>query len=553
MRLKTKVIRFVLLITVITILSCERKKTPTLTQTTQQPSYGDIYVAALLGDASYLNPILATDSASGAINNLVFNGLVKYDKNINLVGDLAESWQISNDGLTITFNLRKDVLWHDGVPFTAEDVRFTYEKLIDPNTKTPYSSDYLLIKSFEVINPYKLRVTYKQPFAPALESWGMGIIPKHIYSTPPHGFDFNSHPANRKPIGTGPFKFESWRTDEKIVLVANDKYFEGRPFIDRVIYRIVPDQSVQFLELRKEALDEMGLTPDQFKAYDEFFKMYNKFRYPAFSYTYLGFNLKNPLFSDVRVRRAIAHAIEKSQIIDGVLLGMGKPATGPFPPTSWAFNPEVVDYEYDLQKAKKLLEECGWIDYDNDGWIENKNLSTLNQQPPKFEFTIMTNQGNKLRALTAEIIQSQLKKIGIKVNIRIIEWSTFIHQFIDKRNFDAVILGWSLSRDPDQYSIWHSEQSKPGKYNFVSYKNPEVDRLLEVGRQTFEHSRRQKIYRRIHKLLHSDVPYIFLYYPEALPVIHKRFIGPEVAPLGIGWNFREWWVPPDKIKYKTTM
>lgn len=496
-----------------------------------------MYISSSIGDASYLNPILATDSASGDINGLVYNSLVKYDKNIKLTGDLAQSWSVSQDGLTVTFKLRKGIRWHDGKPFTAEDVKFTYQKLVDPTVKTPYGSDFLLVKEVNILGPYTVQIKYKEPFAPALESWGMGIIPKHIFSKG----DFNSNPANRNPIGTGPFRFREWKTDEKIVLDANPDYFEGKPCIARYIYRIIPDQAVQFLELRNESIDEMGLTPDQWKAYPEFFKHYNKFRYPSFAYSYLGFNLSNPMFREKTFRKAIAYAINKDDIINGVLLGMGKAATGPYPPQSWAFNPKIKDYEYNPQKSAELLKELGWQDSDRDGYLD-KNGKRL-------EFTIMTNQGNKIRSLTAEIIQSQLKKACIKVNVRIIEWSAFIHQFIDKRNFEAVILGWTLSRDPDQYSIWHSGQTKEGQYNFVSYKNAELDRLLESGRRTFDQQKREKIYHRIHEILLDDLPYIFLYYPESLPVIHKRFRGPEVAPLGIGWNFYKWWVPKNEQKY----
>jgi len=518
------------------------------------PSYGDAYIEASIGDASYLNPILATDSASGDINGLVYNGLVKYDKNIKLIGDLAESWEVKKGGLEIVFHLRRNVCWHDGYPFTSEDVKFTYEKLIDPKVKTPYSADYLLVKKLETPDPYTVKITYKEPFAPALESWGMGIIPKHIFIQG----DFNSHPANRSPIGTGPYQFKEWKTDEKIILEANPDYFEDRlpgrkdriyPYINRYVYRIIPDQAVQFLELRRESIDSMGLTADQYKAYSEFFLKYNKFRYPAFAYTYFGFNLRNSLFKEKKVRQAMAYAINKKEIIDGVLLGLGKPASGPFPPSSWAYNPKVKDYEYNPEKAKQLLAECGWIDSDGDGWLEFRHEGRGTRQPSRFEFTLMTNQGNKARALSAEIIQMHLKKIGIKVNIRIVEWSAFIHQFIEKRNFDAVILGWSLSRDPDQFSIWHSSQKELGKYNFVSYENPKVDKLLEEGRKTFDLEKRKKIYWQIHEILNEEQPYCFLYYPDALPVVHKRFIGPEVAPLGLGWNFVKWYVPKSQQKY----
>lgn len=519
-------------------------KAPSATSTpaedSENPADGDIYVASSIGDASYLNPVLSTDSSSGDINALIYNGLVKYDKDLKLTGDLAESWSVSPDGLEIIFKLRKNVLWHDGEPFTAEDVKYTYEKLIDPLIKTPYGSDYTLVKNLKVMDPYTLKVIYKEPFAPALESWGIGILPKHIFENG----DFNSHPRNRRPVGTGPFKFKEWVTDEKIVLDANAAYFEGKPHLSRYIYRIIPDQSVQFLEMRKASIDELGLTPDQWRAYPEFFANYNKFRYPSFAYTYLGFNLRLPLFADIRFREAVAFAINKSELIDGVLLGMGKAASGPYPPQSWAYNPAVKDREFNPQKSKELLGELGYKDTDGDGYLDTAGKP--------LQFTIMTNQGNKMRSLTAEIIQSQLKAVGIKVNVRVIEWSAFIHQFIDKGSFEAVLLGWSLSRDPDQYSIWHSGQVNEGQYNFVSYKNPEADKLLETGRRSFDRSERERIYRKLHSVLARDLPYIFLYYPEALPAVHKRFRGPEVAPAGLGWNFFKWWVPKGQQKYLRT-
>ncbi|MEN3013267.1 MAG: peptide-binding protein [Endomicrobiia bacterium] len=508
--------------------------------------YGDIYIEASLGDASYLNPILATDSASGAINSLVYNGLVKYDKNLNLTGDLASEWEIKNNGKEIIFFLRKNVLWHDGKEFTAEDVKFTYEKLVDPSIKTPYSSDFELIEKCEIIDKHIIKFVYKKPFVPALESWSIGIIPKHIFHT--DKYDFHKNPANRKPVGTGPYKFYKWITDEKIELIANENYFEGKPFISRYVFRIIPDQSVQFLELLNESIDSMGLNPDQFYAYEEFFRSYNKFSYPSFSYTYLGFNLTHPLFSDKKVRQAIAHAINKQEIISGVLLGKGKPATGPFPPQSWAYNENVVDFEYNPKKSKELLKEAGWY-FDENEKILKKIINKGKKETINFKFTLITNQGNKSRQLIAEIIQKQLKDIGIDVEILILEWSIFINNYILPRKFEAVILGWSLSRDPDQFAIWHSSQKKPGQYNFVSYTNYEVDRLLEAGRIEFDFEKRKKIYQKIHKIIHEDVPYIFLYYPEAMPVVHKRIKNVEVTKAGIGWNFIRWFVPKEQQKY----
>lgn len=487
-----------------------------------------------IGDAQRLLPPLASDSASADISGWVFNGLVKYDPDLQLVGDLAESFEASPDCRVITFHLRKGVRWHDGRPFTAEDVRFTYEVMINPQVATPYSGDFERIESLEILDPYTVRVRYREPFAPGVASWGMGILPRHLLE----GEEINTTKFNRQPIGTGPYKFQEWIPGQRIVLVANDDYFEGRPHIDRYIYRIIPDTATMFLELQSGGIDTMGLRPVQYQRQTHtrlFRKNFNKFRYPAFAYTYLGYNLKDPRFQDPRVRRAIAHAIDKKAIIEGVLLGLGRPATGPFPPESWAYNPQVKDYVYDPEKAKHLLEAAGWKDRDGDGILEKDGRP--------FEFTLMTNQGNRERAKVAELIQQFLARVGIRVHIKIVEWQAFLHEFIDKRRFEAIILGWSLGRDPDVYDIWHSSKTREGEFNFISYQNPEVDRLLEEGRRTCDQQRRKEIYWKIHEILAQDQPYTFLYYPDALPIVHKRFQGIQPTALGIWYNFPEWYVP----------
>lgn len=490
------------------------------------------FVEASIGDARRLNPVVANDSASGTVNDQIFNGLVKYDKNIQLVGDLAERWTVTNHGKAITFYLRKGVRWHDGVEFTAEDCLFTYRKFVDPNVATPYSSSYMDIKKAEVVDKYTFRVTYKEPFSPALESWAAGMIPKHLLEDK----DINTDRFNRNPVGTGPYKFKEWTAGQKIVLDANDQYFEGRPNIDQFIYRIIPDSSTMFQELLSGGVDMMGLTPLQYLRKSETRRIkenYNKFRYPANAYTYMGYNLNEPLFNTIKVRQALSYAINRKSIIDGVLLGLGKPCTGPFSYVSWAYNPDAKTYDYDPERARRMLAEEGWSDTNGDGVLEK------NGKP--FRFTIMTNQGNTERIRTAEIIQQNLKAVGIDVNIRVMEWQAFLEQ-IDKRSFDAIILGWSMGRDPDLYDIWHSSKTKKGEYNFIGYKNPEVDRLLVEGRRTFDMERRKKIYYRIHAILAEEQPYAFLYVPDALPIVQKRFKGIEVAPLGIMYNFREWYV-----------
>ncbi|MGC9975978.1 MAG: peptide-binding protein [Syntrophales bacterium] len=507
------------------------------------PAYGDIMVEGSIGDASNLIPILSSDSTSHEISGLVFNGLVKYDKDINIVGELAESWDVSRDGLVITFHLRKGVRWHDGYPFTARDVLYTYQVTIDPKTPTAYSGDFLKVKKAEVLDDFTFRVTYSKPFAPALMSWGTSILPQHLLE----GKDITISPLTRRPIGTGPYIFKEWVPGQKIVLISNPDYFEGRPYIDGYIMRIIPDTATMFLELRANGIDRMNLTPLQYTRQTEnnlFQKNFNKYRYLSFSYTYLGYNLKNPLFRDKRVRQAISYGINKDEIIQGILLGLGKIATGPYKPGTWVYNPNVKTYPYDPAKAKELLAAAGWQDTDGDGILRKDG------QP--FVFEIITNQGNEIRAKCAEIIQRRLSEIGIKVKIRILEWAAFVNDFINKRRFDATILGWTIPLDPDIYDVWHSSKTGPQELNFISYKNEEVDRLIEKGRDTFDQKERKKYYDRIQEILAEDQPYTFLYVPDALPIIHARFHGIKPAPLGIGYNFIKWYVPKEEQKLVMT-
>ncbi len=529
---------FLILITVL-LFSCE-DRAPDVQKIDYETGpfdqvHGDAIIVGSIGEPSVLIPMLAGDSASHDVAGLIFNGLIKYDTDLSVIGDLAESWDISPDGLVITFYLKKGITWADGVEFTAEDIMFGYRTIIDEKTPTAYKEDYLQVKKAEVLDRYTFRVTYEKPFAPALTSWGsLVVLPKHLLE----GKDITKTDFSRNPIGMGPFMLKKWISGQEITLNSNRDYFEGRPYIDRYVYRFIPDPATMFLELQAGGIDMMGLSPIQYTKQIEtrFFKTnFQKFRYPVFSYTYMGFNLKHPWFQDKRVRQAFAHAIDKSEIIDVVLFGLGSPATGPYVPNTWPYNPNVKKYDFNPVTAQQLLKEAGWEDTDGDGIIDKDGNS--------FSFTIITNLGNNLRKNCATIIQQRLKKIGVKVEIRVLEWSAFINEFIDKRRFEAVILGWSIGIDPDQYDIWHSSKTKEKEFNFVSYKNPEVDQLLEQGRRTFNIAERKKSYFKIQEILADELPYIFLYVPDALPIVHARFKGIKPSPIGISYNLHKWYVP----------
>ena len=240
----------------------------------------------------------------------------------------------------------------------------------------------------------------------------------------------------------------------------------------------------------------------------------------------------------------MAHAIDKDELVAGVLFGLGKPGIGPYKPGTWQFNESLTPYGFDPARARELLAEAGWTDSDGDG--------VLDKDGKPFAFSIMTNQGNEQRIKAATIIQQRLKEIGLKVDIRTVEWAAFINEFVNKGDFDAIILGWNILPDPDIYTVWHSSRSVPVGLNHTSYKNEELDALLQKGRHMLDQAARKPIYDRVQEILHEQQPYCFLYYAMATPIVHARFQGIEPAPAGIGHNLIRWWVPEDLQRYSST-
>src|SRR5216683_2827252 len=504
------------------------------------PAYGDTFIQASIGDIGGLIPSLTSDQSSHEVGGMIYDGLVKLDRDLKMVPSMAESWTYSRDCLELTFKLRRDVKWHDGRPFTADDVLFTYQTMINPKTPAPFKEGFLLVKDVQAPDPYTVRVTYDKPYARAVETWGTYILPKHLLQSFAEAGTLRESPQNSRPIGTGPYRFQEWKPGEKVVLVANPDYYEGRPYLSRIVYRVIPSQATIFLELKAKGVDYVstltGLQYARQTEYPAFRKAYHKYRYPASDYTFLGFNLKDPRFADRRVREAFAYAINKQELIDGVLLGLGQIATGPLRPGTWAHTDKVKRYPYDPAKAKQLLADAGWKDRNGDGILRNKE-----GQP--FAFTIRTNQGNDERKKAAEIIQQRLKEIGVQTEIQTIEWAAFLKEYIRQKRFEAIVLGWGTTSDPDQYPIWHSSQSGPEQLNSISYANPEVDALLEKGRATCHQSERVAVYQRIQEILAEDQPYVFLYYPDSLWAVSSRVRGIKPAPAGIDYNFIDWFVP----------
>jgi peptide/nickel transport system substrate-binding protein len=425
-------------------------------------------------------------------------------------------------------------LWEDGQELTAEDVAFTFKMAADPATASPYAEEYTHIKELRVIDRYTIEARYDQYFARAISTWMSPILPKHILE----GQDIRNTPFARKPMGAGRYRLKSWEAGSRIVLEASPTCFDGKPHIDEVVFRTIPDTSTMFMETRAGRLDLMDLSPLQYLRQTSgpvWERQFRKYRYLASMYVYLAFNLEHPFFKDVRVRRAVSMAIDRQSIIQGVLLGQGVPAFGPFKPGTWAYHPSLAAIPQNVSAARALLAEAGFADHDGDG--------ILDKDGKPLAFTILTNQGNEQRILAATVIQSQLRAVGIDVRIRTVEWAAFIREFVNKNRFDALILGWTIPQEPDLFSVWHSSQTFDGGLNFIHYRNQEVDRLIEEAQSTPEQAKRAALLYRVQEILDAEQPYCFLYVPYSLPVVQQRIHGIEPALAGIMYNFEDWWIP----------
>lgn len=510
----------------------DKRKTLACAEIPQSPEYGGKLILASIGEPSNLIPILAADSASHEVAGFLYTSLIKYDKDYNIVPLAAKSYEVLEGGRLFRFELREDVYWQDGVQLTADDVYFTYKLTIDPKTPTPYAADCLLVKEFKQTGQFSFEVRYEKPYARAIITWMMAILPKHILEHE----DITKTAFARSPVGAGPFKLKEWKTGSRLVLEANENYFEGRPYLDSLIYRIIPDVTTIFLEAKAGKVDYLGLTTQQYllqtkgREWDE---VWNKYKYIANGYTYIGFNLKHPFFADRRVRQALSYASDRDSVIKGALLGLGEKTAGPYKPGTWVYNTALSPYPYDPQKALELFAQAGWT-RGKDGYLQKDGR--------RFSFTVLVNQGNKERETVLLILQEQWKKLGIGIKIRTVEWATFINEFVLKGQYDAVILAWNILEDPDIYDVWHSSAIRQNGLNFVHFRNAEADMLLEKGRSTADRTERKAYYDRLQEILHEEQPYLFLYVPYALPMVQKRFQGVEPAISGITHNTEKWWL-----------
>jgi len=491
-------------------------------------------VVGLSGDATSLNPVIATDGQSYIVEWPIFDSLLELDATLNVRPLLAESWEVSKDGLSYTFKLKKGVRWHDGKPFTARDVAFTFYSVLDPRVTTPHRAYFdalvgfpeltakdnpkrpeeLPVRPIEVVDEHTVRFRLRYPsgsFLAVLVNPRAGIVPEHLLK----GVDLNTADFNRKPVGTGPFKFVEWRRGERLVMEANEQYHGGRPALNRLIFRIIPDAVVLLQELKAGGVDFIENPPLTEVARLKQTAGLKVLVADNTSYTYVGWRQDLAPFNDLRVRRALNHAVDVPSIIKEVLQGYAAIATGQFPPASWAFDPSVKPYAYDPNRAKALLAEAGFKP-GPDG--------ILVKDGKRFSFSIRHDQANQSVKDTAVIVQEYLKRVGVEATLEPLDWPTFVKKLFASE-FEGIVVAWTNHHDPDPfaYTIWHSSQWK-GR-NFAHYKNPRVDELLEQARRTAVVAERKRAYAEFSRVLMEDAPYVFLYFQQQVYVTRQGYEG----------------------------
>ena len=493
-------------------------------ETAAQP--GGIFVEGTSDDPSILNPILASGTNSSDVNTKIFPALIGQDPFSGefVPTELAESWEVSDDGLVWTFTLRDDVMWSDGEPVDAEDFKFTFDAIANDQVESPRKYFMDNIESIEAPDAQTVVITYNQIKCDSLGNLGQPLLPSHKFAS--DFSDIMTSPENESPsVSAGPVVFQQWTRDESVTAVANESYFKGAPFMEGWIYKEVPDAGARLAQLQTGEVNMVTLQPEQLAAV-ELDPNLSVYRYEDDGYDYIALNLANPdnpqpgldeegnpieqdphpVLGDKNVRQAMAYALDYDAIIDQVYLGQGyRMAANVLPAIEWAYNNDLEPYPYDPAMAQQLLEEAGWVDGDGDGVREKDGVP--------LELTLITNAGNTTREDLGALVQDQLNSIGFDITFEAIEFGTLLEQ-LDNQLFDMIIIGWTgLGADPNDDAFWLRQYDEPGSgFNAVSFANDRVEELLAAGVSVpgCDPAERAPYYQEIQEIMHDEVPYIFV-------------------------------------------
>jgi peptide/nickel transport system substrate-binding protein len=493
------------------------------------------------GRASTMDPITSNDMISLRISELLFNGLVGIDEKQEIVPELAERVETSEDGLKYTFYLRKDVTWHpkegeEPKPFTADDVIFTYNVMMHPKTITSLKVRFEFIESAAKIDDHTVEFTLKRPILNALAKFSFKIIPKHG----PENSEFltREDPFVHKPIGTGPYMLRNITGDHEVILVPNEDYFQGRPHINKLIAKPFADQNIMSQALMFNAIDMIVLVNPRDIPQIQGDKRFVLQPYNALSYSFFGYNMRNPLLADKRVRKAITYAVNRQEMLDSFFQGQGTIISGPYAPGSWAYNLDVQPLPYDPEKAMEFLNEAGYT-RGADGIMEKdgKKLSLTLKVPIEKESEAVK------RVVLA--FKNYLGKIGVDIQAEFKEWLSWKEDVFLTHDFDVIFASWVFDDSADITSLFHSSEIGPWMNNFGAYANPEVDSFIVESKLTLDHEKRRTIYRRLHSILADECPYTFLWTLTNYAAYHKRLRHVAIHPYKF-FSFADGWYIPEQ-------
>jgi peptide/nickel transport system substrate-binding protein len=477
---------------------------------TQAPPEPGIVTVAIYTSPNNLDPRYGTDAVSARAHQLLFSNLVMLDDKMLVAPALASSWE-TRDYQIYRFKLRQGVRFHDGHELTAKDVVYTYRNILDPKSSSPFRGGFQLVESVSAIDPYTVEFVLKEPTGSFLVNLvAVRIVPDGA------GRDLREH-----PVGTGPYQFVRYLVDDRLELRAFPEYFEGLPRNRGVVLKVVPDDIMRALELRKKTADLVvnDIAPDiAYQLQKEGMQLH---RFPGSNYQYLGFNMRDPILQDVRVRHAIGYSIDRLAIVEYLRRGLAVPAVSLIPPASWAFEPNQFDFTYDPDQARRLLDEAGYRDPDGDG--------------PQYRFTLSLKVSNtEFNRLQSAVIQQYLRDVGINLDLRTYEFATLYADII-KGNFQMYTLQWAAgaSADPDILRrVFHSQQVPPAGFNRGHLKDELLDRLIEEATLATTMPERRTLYGRVQQRIAELAPYISLWYETNIAIADPQIKGVHLTPQG---------------------
>lgn len=501
-----------------------------------RPIEGGVLRRRLYGDPSTLNAVLQSGEPEQRVLQYISRNLLDFDARMNLIPGLAESYEASADGKEFTFRIRKEAVWEDGSPVTSRDAVFTIQKIADKDTPSPvYKPVFDSFESVQALDEKTFRVGFGGPYAHRAMAFVLPLLPEKHFAGKP----FMKAKGNRAPFSNGPYRFLRWRPHEAIELERNPRYWGPRASFDRVLFRILPENSVAYRALLEGNLDETSLDASlkertasdaDFQACCRLVEFYN------LDYSLIALNNRSPFFSDARVRRALTMLLDRASIVRNLYKGSARIISGPWAPDSPAYDASVSPLPFDPRAAEELLDQAGWRD-------TNGNR-TRDRGGKEFDFEILISSGSTIGRQIGEILAAELARAGVAARVRPLEWAAYVER-LDAGDFEAASGGWSASDpNPDPYPYWHSSQWPPRGLNSSFYSNAEADRLMEEARREGDPERRREIYHRLHALFREDAPAVFLTNASLKYGLRRRVRGLVTSPLGLCGSWpgpAGWW------------